>query len=77
MSVGRVPPALSTRLGKTAHREHARRAIEIPIQSLDIAPRGAPAHARGLSDPWTALFRPAHYIARLTKHCNRRGGRPC
>jgi len=47
MSVGRVPPALSTRLGKTARREHARRAIEIPIQSLDIAPRGAPAHARG------------------------------
>jgi len=76
-STGRVPLALSPRLGEIARREHARRSIEIAIESFGIAPRRAPAHARGHSDPWPGLFRPIHYIARLTKHCNRRGGQPC
>ena len=76
-STGLVPLALSPRLGEIARREHARRAVEIPIQSLDIAPRAAPAHARGHFDPGRVLVRPTHYIARLTKHCNRRGGQPC
>jgi len=50
-SAGRVPPALSPRLGEIARCEHARQATEIPTESFGIPPHGAPAHARGHSDP--------------------------
>ena len=48
---GRAAPALSPRLGQIARREHARRSIEITIESFGIAPHGAPAHVRGQFDP--------------------------
>lgn len=54
--------------------EHVRRAIEIAMKSLGIAPRGAPAHER--ADPASIAIRGGGWsrhatsVARITKRCN-------